>query len=112
MSDNGFFERMLIRAHPFWIEELSGLSDIELQKICNSKPNIFGPKGDNLLFGSKKSGETAELFNHLAEGIAALTLLVKHPVPWGNVLFYPNGAVSVEESDEAASLKVWNKNGN
>ena len=37
--------------------------------------NVLANKGDNLLFKSKKKGETAELFNGLAHAVATMAFM-------------------------------------
>lgn len=43
---------------------------IDRAKECSK---VIAEKGDNILFRSEKKGETADAFNHLAEGIACLS---------------------------------------
>jgi len=59
-------------AVPLWIEELKGVPFDDIIERARRCSDIVAAKGDNILFRSKKKGETAEAFNRLAEGIACL----------------------------------------
>lgn len=61
----------LSAAVPFWIEILRSRSSEELMAIAHEAGQIIAEKGDVILYGSKKKGETAKAFNALAKGIAA-----------------------------------------
>lgn len=84
-NDRGPLEKLLILAVPEWIERLKhksfsdfeGRRDAILESVCY--------KGDLLLYGSKKKGETAQLFNDLAEGLAWLALIAKGGVTFGDL---------------------------
>lgn len=59
-------------AVPLWIEELKHQP---LDRVLARAPECaqtVAEKGDILQFGSKKKGETAKVFNQLAEGVAIL----------------------------------------
>jgi len=45
----------------------------ELQKIATEASQYIAEKGDNILFKSKKKGDTAKAFNELAKGVAILS---------------------------------------
>lgn len=64
-------------AIPFWVLELQKRSDIweYIQRKAPEASHALASRADNLLFRSKKKGETAELFNTLAEAIAFLSFL-------------------------------------
>lgn len=58
-----------------WIEEgKPKQKDFEELKAKNI-PKLLGEKGDVLLFGNKKRGEAAHVFNELAATIAILSFL-------------------------------------
>lgn len=74
----------LALAVPGWAERLRRLSWeqlIERAKVCSQH---IAEHGDNLLFRSKKKGESADAFNHLAEGIACLSFASGGLKLWGN----------------------------
>jgi hypothetical protein len=76
-------ERQLQREHPaliaaleaavpMWIEKLRGLTEEERVKIGHEVSQVVAEKGDILMFGSKRQGEVADVFNATAKGLAAL----------------------------------------
>lgn len=72
----------LSAAVPLWIEELKSRDWdylLERARICSQE---VSEHGDNLLFRSKKKGETAVAFNRFAEGLAILSM-----VPGGVSIF-------------------------
>jgi hypothetical protein len=71
-------------AVPLHIEELKkkGGPDEADFKQATELSRVLGERGDVLLFGSKKKGETAELFNSVARTLAVLSY-----VPGGVTLF-------------------------
>ncbi len=60
-------------AVPLWAMELKKLPWSEIEKIAHESAQIVAEKGDVLQFRSKKKGETANAFNALAKGLAALS---------------------------------------
>lgn len=62
-------------AVPLWIEQLAELEPaIRWARIAewgSAAATEVASKGDVLMFGSKRRGEAAEVFNHLARGLAA-----------------------------------------
>ncbi len=65
---------MMKLAVPLWIERLKangGPSDEDLKK-ASSLSAVLGERGDILLFGGGKKGESADMFNKTAEAIAVL----------------------------------------
>jgi hypothetical protein len=76
-------EPLLALAVPMWIERLKTkrFEDFQLRREKILESVCY--KGDLLLYGSKKKGETAELFNDLAEGLAWLALIAKGGVTFG-----------------------------
>lgn len=67
----------LSAAVPLWIESFvqAGYSFADVTKIASEASQIIAEKGDLILFKSKKKGETANAFNALAKGIAALAFV-------------------------------------
>ena len=59
-------------AIPLWIEELRGRSWEHIESRAKMCSDVVAVHGDNLMFRSKKKGDSAEAFNRLAEGIACL----------------------------------------
>ena len=59
-------------AVPLWIERLRNASWEHILLRARECAQHVAEHGDNLLFRSKKKGESAKAFNHLAEGIACL----------------------------------------
>lgn len=78
-------EHALAIAVPMWIEKLKcrPFSDFELRRDAILESVCY--KGDLLLYGSKKKGEAAQLFNDLAEGLAWLALIAKGGVDFGDL---------------------------
>lgn len=71
-------------AVPLWIDELRQRADLG-EYISAAAPAIsqlIAERGDRLLYRSKREGETAEVFNRFAEGIALLSF-----VPGGVTIF-------------------------
>ena len=60
-------------AVPLWIERLRGAPWEHVERRARECSQVIAEHGDNLLFRSKKKGDTAEAFNRLAEGIACLS---------------------------------------
>jgi len=76
-SNDTLLKSMLSLAVPLHIlrfVERGGPSNADFQ-TAQSWSDICASRGDNLLFPSKKRGETAELFNGLAHAIAVLSFL-------------------------------------
>jgi hypothetical protein len=59
-------------AVPLWIHEMRHWGQDERISLAHSLAQTVASKGDALQFGSKRKGETAEVFNCTAKGIAAL----------------------------------------
>jgi hypothetical protein len=72
----------LCLAVPLWIDQLKGTSWNHIRQRANECGHVVGEQGDNILFKSKKKGESAKAFNALAEGIACLSF-----TPGGVTLF-------------------------
>ena len=62
-------------AVPLWIERLKTRPWAELEERRTKCLEIIAHHGDNILFRSKKSGDTAEAFNALAEALAILSFV-------------------------------------
>lgn len=76
-------EPLLAIAVPLWIERLKRKSFADFEKRREAILESVCYKGDLLLYGSKKKGETAKLFDDLAEGLAWLALIAKGGVTFG-----------------------------
>lgn len=61
----------LALAVPLWMWELRDRTDQQRVAIAKRCGQMVAERGDVLMFGSKKPGKAAEVFNALAEGIAA-----------------------------------------
>lgn len=59
-------------AVPLWIDRLRGRTPDQLVAIASRCATVVSSEGDNLMFRAHKRGATARVFNHLAEGLAAL----------------------------------------
>lgn len=75
--------RCLEIAVPGWIEKLKNKSFADFEARRDAILNSVCYKGDLLLYGSPRKGETAKLFNDLAEGLAWLALIAKGGVTFG-----------------------------
>ena len=69
-------------AVPLWIDQLRRYPWEHIEERAKVCSQYIAEKGDIILFKSKKKGETAKAFNHLAEGIACLSF-----VPGGVKIF-------------------------
>lgn len=72
MTSEHLLVGMLELAVPMWVEKVARYTPehrAERQRICSE---TIGSKGDVILYKSKKAGESADAFNHLAEGLALL----------------------------------------
>lgn len=69
-------------AVPFLIEDLKRLPWEEVSRLAHESAQVVAEKGDILLYGGSKKGETARAFNALARGVAALSF-----VPGGVTVF-------------------------
>lgn len=85
MASKDLMEGLLVLAVPQWIERLKhkSFADFEARREAILESVCY--KGDLLLYGSKKKGETAQLFNDLAEGLAWLALIAKGGVTFGDL---------------------------
>lgn len=99
MSADHCMEALLVLAVPLWIDKLKhkSFADFETRREAILESVCY--KGDLLLYGSKKKGETAALFNDLAEGLAWLALIAKGGVNFGDLHF---DAEFVESHDAAS----------
>lgn len=96
-------------AVPMWLIEMKD-RDLEfLQRRAQVCSQEVASKGDILMYGSKKKGQAGEVFNRLAEGMACLLLITKHPVPFGKAVFLHNGSIETFETEELANERVWPK---
>ena len=69
--DSDLMTTTLSVAVPMWIERMRGMSFEERKALGDAQPIL--ERGDVLMFGSKKRGEVAEVFNTLACNIAILS---------------------------------------
>lgn len=94
---------------PMWLIELEPKGEdywIKRKSVC---AQVVAEKGDVILYGSKKIGQSANAFNHLAEGIALLILITKKPFEWFELRFNPDGSIedlsNVQEEIPSDSLQ-------
>lgn len=78
-------EPLLVLAVPLWVEKLKHKSFADFEKRREAILESVCYKGDLLLYGSSKKGETAKLFDDLAEGLAWLALIAKGGVTFGEL---------------------------
>lgn len=62
-------------AVPLWIEQLKKRGWDHILQRAKDCSQVIAEKGDIILFRSNKKGESANAFNHLAEGIACLAFV-------------------------------------
>lgn len=91
---------------PMWLLELNGRDYEFLKKRAEVCSLEVASKGDVLMYGGK-TGEPAKVFNRLAEGMACLLLITKHPVPFGRTVYYPDGSQKTFETEKEANNEVW-----
>lgn len=106
-NSSGLMDHALQAAVPMWLIELSQKGVEYCQKRAPICSHVVAEKGDVLMYGSKKVGAAAEVFNRLAEGIACLLIITNGPVPFGKLVFFPNGDVKRYESEKEANAVVW-----
>ena len=87
-------------AVPLWIERLRRCQWEYIQERAKACADFVAEHGDNLLFRSKKKGDSALAFNHLAEGLACLSFAP------GGVKIFGGHWEAVLESDVAGRSKV------
>lgn len=92
---------------PMWLLELHDRDLGYIEKRAHICSQAIAEKGDVLMYGSKKVGTAAGVFNRLAEGVACLLVITKHPVPFETLVFYPDGSVVEYDSEEKANRVVW-----
>lgn len=74
--DGGELLRMsLSTAVPLWIVEFKQLPWEKLERIATEASQYIAEHGDDILFKSKKKGDTAKAFNQLAKGVAVLAFV-------------------------------------
>lgn len=79
-----------------------GSSSERLAILAREAGQLLAEKGDVLQFGSKRKGETAEIFNALARGIAAGVMLSGHDLKLGPLVFRrTDDGVTVLSAEEA-----------
>lgn len=84
----------LSAAVPIWIHDLQQRADLPeySQQRCPEISQIIAEKGDRLLY--RKKGETAGVFNALAEGIALLAFAPGGVTIFGNHYEAPHPAIT------------------
>jgi len=84
----GILPMALAAAIPLWIAQFQKQSwetvQARLSETVKDLPSLLGARGDVLLYGSKKEGEAADLFNRLAEAIALMSFLPGGISTFGN----------------------------
>lgn len=108
-ASSHFMDLCLIGAFPMWLAELKDQPIDYLQRRASVCAQQIGEKGDALMYGSKKKGAAGEVFNRLAEGMACLCLITKHPVPFNRRVFHHDGTIETFETEAQASERVWPK---
>lgn len=87
-------------AVPLWILDLAALPEVErdarIRVWARVGADEVGSKGDVLQYGSKRSGEAAKVFNHLARGLAAAAFQ-----PGGITVFGQHWCVNHAECEQA-----------
>ena len=89
--------------HILELQERGGPTDADMAEL-GSVAELLGEKGDILLFGGKKKGECAEIFNKTAFGIAVLAF-----APGGVTLFGQHFEATTEKAKRAASKNKTKK---
>lgn len=106
-NSSGLMDKCLALSFPFWLIELKDKPIEYLQKRAGVCSQAIAEKGDVLMYGSKKKGAAGEVFNRLAEGMACLCLITKHPVPFNKQVFLYDGTIETFETEKEANDKVW-----
>lgn len=99
----------LAGAVPMWLIELEPKGYAYWDKRRYVCSQTVAEKGDVLMYGSKRVGAAADVFNRLAEGIALLCLITKGPVPFNKRVFYHDRASELFETEAEANERVWPK---
>jgi hypothetical protein len=89
-----------------WLIELKDKPIEYLQKRAQVCSQEVASKGDVLMYGGK-AGQAGQVFNRLAEGMACLLLITKHPVPFGRTVYFPDGSQKTFETEKEANAEVW-----
>lgn len=72
MSTEALLQASLAAAVPLWIEQVRDMAEKDRRAKGRELADILAYQGDVLLYRSKKKGETAKVFNALAEAMACL----------------------------------------
>lgn len=72
MESGEHLKAALSAAVPLWIAQFQDLPWSQLQAIATEASQQVAEHGDDILFKSKRKGDTAKAFNHLAKGVAVL----------------------------------------
>ena len=86
--------------HILELQERGGPTDYDMEQM-NGVAQLLGERGDILLFGGKKKGECAEIFNKTAFGIAVLAF-----APGGVTLFGQHFEATTEKTKRAVPKKA------
>lgn len=108
-QSSALMDKALFHAVPMWIFELEPKGEeywMARKGVCAQE---VAEKGDVLMYGSKKAGAAANVFNRLAEGIALLCLITKGPVPFNKRVFYHDRPSELFETEKEANERVWPK---
>lgn len=91
----------LSAAVPLWIAQFKDRPWKEISQIASEASQFIAEHGDDILFKSKKRGATAQAFNHLAKGIAALSF-----VPGGVKIFGLHFEARHEGGESATAVAI------
>jgi len=105
-----WMDKLLPFAFSMWHATLKNKSVDYLQSRTQALAPVISGQSDALMYGSVQKGQAGNVFNCLAEGIAALTLLTNSPVPFAANVFLPDGTVLRFKTEEEANNYVWPKN--
>lgn len=104
MSDDALLSMALSAAVPLWIAEIRQRHTAAdwpvLQDRARECGDVVASRGDNVLYASKKNGESAAAFNRLAEGVAIGAF-----VPGGITVFGQHFEAHLE-NDEVTSTDM------
>jgi len=97
-EDNMVLTTSLQAAVPLWILEMRPWTPAARLATAREDGQHIAEHGDDLMFKSKTKGRTAEAFNHLARGLAALAY-----APGGVTFAGEHWCVNHAECTEAAN---------
>jgi hypothetical protein len=91
--DDALLRMCLYNSVPFWYDELRPKAESYWMSRKGACAQAIAEKGDVLMYGSKRAGAAADVFNRLAEGVALLMLITKHPFEIFDLRFLPDGKI-------------------